>query len=258
VAADLVYGLHAVLSLLGRRPDAVASLTVQAGRHDARLAEILALARSSGIDIREQPARALTALTGGAAHQGVVAQVRASEPLGECALSERIGRARAAQRSPLVLVLDGVSDPHNLGACLRTADAAGVDAVVAPRDRAAGLTAGARKAAAGAAETVPFVQVTNLARCLEQLKALELWIIGAAADAPTSAYEADFSAPTALVLGGEGRGLRRLTREGCDSLVRLPLLGTVGSLNVSVATGVLLYEALRQRAVKLAARQQSP
>jgi 23S rRNA (guanosine2251-2'-O)-methyltransferase len=258
VATDLIYGLHAVLSLLARRPESVQSLTVQAGRHDARLNEILELARTSGIAVREQPARALTALTGGAVHQGVVAEVRAVEPLGESALPERIAQARAAGRSPLVLVLDGISDPHNLGACLRTADAAGVDAVVAPRDRAAGLTATVRKVAAGAAETVPFVQVTNLARCLDQLKALELWIIGAAADASISAYAADFTVPTALVLGSEGRGLRRLTREGCDSVVHLPLLGTVGSLNVSVATGVLLYEVLRQRGAKLAAKQQPP
>jgi len=258
VAAELVYGLHAVKSLLGRRPDSVATLTVQAGRHDERLTEILALARAGGIAIREQPARALAALTSGAAHQGVVAEVRAAEPLDESALAGRIAAARAAGRAPLILVLDGVSDPHNLGACLRTADATGVDAVVAPRDRAAGLTAAARKAAAGAAETVPFVQVTNLARCMDELKALELWITGAAADAPTSAYAADFSLPTALVLGGEGRGLRRLTRERCDGLVHLPLVGTVGSLNVSVAAGVLLYEVLRQRAAKLAAKQQSP
>jgi 23S rRNA (guanosine2251-2'-O)-methyltransferase len=258
VAAELVYGLHAVRSLLVRRPGSVASLTVQAGRTDARLTEILALARGSGIAVREQPARALAALTGGAAHQGVVAEVHTAQPLDESALAERIAEARAAGRSPLVLVLDGISDPHNLGACLRTADATGVDAVVAPRDRAAGLTAAARKAAAGAAETVPFVQVTNLARCLDELKALELWIIGAAADAPASAYAADLSVPIALVLGGEGRGLRRLTRERCDGLVHLPLAGTVGSLNVSVATGVLLYEVLRQRAAELAAKQQSP
>jgi 23S rRNA (guanosine2251-2'-O)-methyltransferase len=258
VATDLIYGLHAVASLLARRPESVQSLTVQAGRHDARLSEILELAKHCGIAIREQPARALSALTGGAAHQGVVAEVRAAEPLGESALAERIARARAAGRLPLVLVLDGISDPHNLGACLRTADATGVDAVVAPRDRAAGLTATVRKVAAGAAETVAFIQVTNLARCLGQLKALELWVIGAAADAPLSAYAADFTVATALVLGGEGRGLRRLTREGCDQVVQLPLMGSVGSLNVSVATGVLLYEVLRQRGAHLAAKQQSP
>jgi len=258
VATDLVYGLHAVLSLLERRPESVSSLSVQEGRRDARLAQVLTLAKGHGIGYREQSARALTALTDGAAHQGVVAHVRPAEPLPESALADRISKASAAGRIPLVLVLDGVLDPHNLGACLRTADATGIDAVIAPRDRAAGLTAVARKVAAGAAESVPFVQVTNLARCLEGLKALNLWVVGAAADASMSVYEADLTGPIALVLGGEGQGLRRLTRERCDLMVKLPLAGSVASLNVSVATGALLYEAVRQRTAQLAAKQQSP
>jgi 23S rRNA (guanosine2251-2'-O)-methyltransferase len=195
----------------------------------------------------------LDAETGGAAHQGVVAEVRPSVPLDENSLLDLLtGQARPA----LILVLDGVSDPHNLGACLRTADAAGATAVVAPRDRAAGLSPAVRKVAAGAAETVPFAQVTNLARALRDMKEAGLWIAGTAGDGEQELFAADLSGPLALVFGSEGKGLRRLTRESCDFTLRLPMHGAVASLNVSVAAGIALYEALRQRRAKVAESKQ--
>ena len=184
-------------------------------------------------------------------HQGVVAEVRPSATLDENCCSTCLPDSGAA----LVLVLDGVSDPHNLGACLRTADAAGATAVVAPRDRAAGLTPVVRKVAAGAAETVPFAQVTNLARSLRDMQSAGIWIAGTAEDGERELFEADLTGPLALVMGSEGRGLRRLTRERCDFTLKLPMLGSVGSLNVSVAAGITLYEALRQRRAKLAESQ---
>ena len=186
----------------------------------------------------------LDRMAAGGVHQGVVAEVAEAVAPGEGDLEDIV---RAAGPGVLLLVLDGVQDPHNLGACLRTADAAGVHAVIAPRDRAAGLTAVARKVAAGAAEAVPFIQVTNLARTLGRLKELGLWIVGAAGQAEMDLYQADLKGPLVIVMGSEGAGLRRLTREACDFTVRLPMQGVVESLNVSVATGIVLYEALRQR-----------
>jgi 23S rRNA (guanosine2251-2'-O)-methyltransferase len=243
-AVERVYGLHAVGAFLARRPDRVQRLWLQSGRRDQRVAGIEELARGAGVAVGTKPSRELERMVDGAAHQGVVAEVRASEPLREDELPfllEKIGEL------PLLLVLDGVQDPHNLGACLRTADAAGVHAVIAPRDRAAGLTAVVRKVAAGAAESVPFVQVTNLARTLKTLKELGLWIIGTDEGAACELYAADLNLPLAAVMGAEGRGMRRLTRDCCDFTVRLPMRGAIESLNVSVATGVVLYEALRQR-----------
>jgi 23S rRNA (guanosine2251-2'-O)-methyltransferase len=252
VSASIVYGLHAVRAVLTRRPQDVLKLSVAATRNDARIRELREIAAAGGLQLEQASAAALDLATGGAAHQGVVAEVRPSVPLDEDTLLERL----AAQPGPaLVLVLDGVTDPHNLGACLRAADAAGAAAVVAPRDRAAGLTPAVRKAAAGAAETVPFAQVTNLARCLRALKQAGLWIAGTAEDGEREIYDADLTGPLALVMGAESRGLRRLTREACDYLLRLPMLGAVASLNVSVAAGVALYEALRQRRARLAESQ---
>ena len=195
---------------------------------------------------------ALDAATGGAAHQGVLAEVRPSAPLDENSLLDLL---TSLPVPALVLVLDGVTDPHNLGACLRTADAAGATAVVAPRDRAAGLTPVVRKVAAGAAETVPFAQVTNLARSLRDMKEAGLWIAGTAEDGEKELFDADLTGPLALVMGSEGKGLRRLTRECCDFRLRLPMRGAVASLNVSVAAGVALYEAVRQRRPNVAENQ---
>lgn len=243
--ASLVYGLHAVRALLTGARARVLRVWLQQGRQDARMAEISALAAAAGIPVATRPATELDRVTGDAAHQGVVAEIEPTAALDEDALVELV---RVAGRGALLLVLDGVQDPHNLGACLRTAEAAGVTAVVAPRDRAAGLTATVRKVAAGAAETMPFAQVTNLARTLRELKALGVWIVGTDGDGDRGLFETDLTGPLAVVMGAEGAGMRRLTRETCDFVLRLPMQGAVESLNVSVATGVVLYEALRQRA----------
>ena len=239
-----VFGLHAVRALLEAGAPRAEVLFVQSGRRDERLLELLALAERAGVPVEARAAAQLDALCAGARHQGVVARIRAAGTLGEGALDELLERW---QGPPLLLVLDGVQDPHNLGACLRTADAAGVAAVVVPRDRAAGLSATVRKVASGAAEHVPLVQVVNLARTLRDLRDRGLWIVGADAAAERTVYDADLKGPLAIVSGSEGTGLRRLTREHCDLLVRIPMSGSVASLNVSVATGVLLFEAVRQR-----------
>jgi len=219
----VVFGLHAVRALLQRRPKSASLLVLQKGREDARSTELLRLAEAAGVRIEWRDAHDLDRLAGNEHHQGACLQIRALGPLGEGALDELLDKAPAP---PLLLVLDGVQDPHNLGACLRTADAAGASAVIVPRDRAAGLTPTVRKVASGAAETMPLIQVVNL---------------------PKSVFEAQLTGPLALVLGAEGAGLRRLTRENCDLLVGIPMAGTVESLNVSVAAGVLLFEAARQR-----------
>lgn len=241
-----VFGLHAVAALLEHEPGRVTRLWVLASRKDARLNRLVDLARKRGVPINESTRVELDSLAEVARHQGVVAAYAGeSAPLGEADLERLLD---AVQEGPaLVLVLDGVQDPHNLGACLRTADAAGAHAVVAPRDRAVGLTPAVLKVASGAAESVPFVQVTNLARTLRALKDRGLKVVGAAGEAEQSVFAADLSGPLALVMGGEGGGLRRLTREQCDALVRIPMAGAVESLNVSVAAAVCLYEVVRQR-----------
>jgi 23S rRNA (guanosine2251-2'-O)-methyltransferase len=249
VSGALVFGLHAVRAVLARRPKDVLRLSIAAARDDARMRELRDFAVAQGISPAAASAESLDRETGGAAHQGVVAEVRPRAPLDENSLLDLL---TATAGPALVLVLDGVSDPHNLGACLRTADAAGATAVVAPRDRAAGLTPVVRKVAAGAAETVPFAQVTNLARTLRDLKQAGLWIAGTAEDGDQDLFDADLRGPLAVVMGAEGRGLRRLTLECCDLRLRLPMQGAVASLNVSVAAGIALYEVLRQRRPKLA------
>ena len=241
--AQLVWGLHAVRESLARAPERVLELWILGGRTDERMAAVVTLAREQGIACQAVRRETLDGMAGGGSHQGVVARLAPAVPLDEDDLETLLDRL---EEPPLLLVLDGVQDPHNVGACLRTADAAGVHAVIIPRDRAAGLTPAARKAAAGAAETVPLIRVVNLARCLRSLKDRGIWLIGAEAGAPP-AFEADLAGPLALVLGGEGSGLRRLTRETCDLLVSLPMKGSVASLNVSVAAGVLLYLALARR-----------
>jgi 23S rRNA (guanosine2251-2'-O)-methyltransferase len=242
-AGELVWGLHAVREVLANAPERVLELWVLDGRSDRRMETLLALAREHGIACQPVRRETLDGMAEGASHQGVAARVTPAPALDEDDLEGLLDRLDGP---PLLLVLDGVQDPHNLGACLRCADAAGAHAVIIPRDRAAGLTPAARKAAAGAAETMPLVRVVNLARCLRTLKARGIWLIGAEAGAPP-AFEADLTGPLALVLGGEGAGLRRLTRETCDSLVSLPMKGSVESLNVSVAAGVLLYQAIARR-----------
>jgi 23S rRNA (guanosine2251-2'-O)-methyltransferase len=223
MSEEMIYGLHAVRSVLAQRPQAVKRLLL-VKRADERLADLLAQASSHRVLIETHSAQQLDALTGQGLHQGVVAVVT---PLGPMAEEDLLMRLGDRLRPPLVLVLDGVQDPHNLGACLRTADAVGADAVVVPKDRAAGLTPVVRKVAAGAAETVPLVQVTNLARTLRALKDQGLWVVGTDGEASTPHYQASLTGPLAVVLGAEGTGMRRLTREHCDLVVQLPLRGTV-------------------------------
>jgi 23S rRNA (guanosine2251-2'-O)-methyltransferase len=242
--AAVIFGLHAVRTLLQQRPERAALLVLQKGREDARVAELVKLAEARSIKIEWRDGRELDRLAGDEHHQGACLHIRGLGPMGEGALDDLLDAAAAP---PLLLVLDGVQDPHNLGACLRTADAAGVTAVIVPKDRAAGLSATVRKVASGAAETVPLIQVTNLARTLRWLKEREIWIVGTDDEAQHSIYGSKLTGPLALVLGAEGSGLRRLTREHCDLLVSIPMHGVVESLNVSVAAGVLLYEAVRQR-----------
>ena len=237
-------GIHAVRVLLSRSPARVRRVLLAGGRDARRLDEIRVLAQRADVTIIESDDATLAQLAAGVRHQGVVAELvpRTGDP--ETQLEEAL---EAAAGPTLLLVLDGVQDPHNLGACLRSADAAGVAAVIVPRDRAAGMTAVVRKVAAGAAETVPLVPVVNLARTLRDLKERGVWLVGTADGADRTLYEADLTGPVALVMGSEGEGLRRLTRECCDQLVAIPMAGAVESLNVSVAAGVALFEAVRQR-----------
>jgi 23S rRNA (guanosine2251-2'-O)-methyltransferase len=240
-----VFGLHAVEALLSRNPQQIERILLDAQRRDPRMQHLRELARTANVVVESVDREELETLAGsGQRHQGVVAQCQATAGYDENDLTLLLDRLPEA---PFLLILDGVQDPHNLGACLRSADAAGVHAVIAPKDRASGLTATARKVASGAAETVPYVQVTNLARSLRMLKERGIWLVGAAGEADIDLYQQDLSGPLALVLGAEGQGLRRLTREECDYLVKIPLHGTVASLNVSVACGICLFEARRQR-----------
>jgi len=241
---SVIFGLHAVRTLLQQRPERAATLLLQKGRDDARMQELVQLAQSKSIKTEWRDPKELDRLAGSERHQGACLQIRGVGVLGEGALDDLLD---ATTTPPLLLVLDGVQDPHNLGACMRTADAAGVAAVVVPKDRAAGLSATVRKVASGAAESVPLIQVTNLARTLRWMKEREIWIVGTDDQAEHSLYGAKLTGPLAIVLGAEGTGLRRLTRESCDVLVSIPMRGIVESLNVSVAAGVLLYEAVRQR-----------
>ena len=243
---EKVYGLHAVRALLTRHAERVGAVTVAEGR-EPRMAEIEALARAAGKGVKRASPASFKQLFGDAVHQGVYVEVQPLPPWREEELVGAIAAALQRNDRPVVLVLDGVQDPHNLGACLRTADATGVLAVVIPKDRAVQMNATVRKVAAGAAETTPLAVVTNLARTLRLLKEAGLWIVGADAGAARLAHETDLAGPIAVVMGAEGAGLRQLTRDTCDLLVRLPQQGSVESLNVSVATGMLLYEALRQR-----------
>jgi 23S rRNA (guanosine2251-2'-O)-methyltransferase len=252
VSDETVYGLHAVEALLRQDPSRLQRLLVQRGRDDRRVAALLELAAAAGVSVERRRRDVLDELADGR-HQGVVAQLTESGGSRDLRWSEA-QLLDAVQHSDdlLLLVLDGVTDPHNLGACLRSADAAGATAVITPRDKSADITPVVRKVASGASETVPLVRVTNLARCLQSLQDAGVWVYGAAGEASGSLYDADLSGPLALVMGAEGRGLRRLTREHCDHLVGLPMAGSVSSLNVSVARGICLFEARRQRLAKRA------
>ncbi|WP_414828647.1 23S rRNA (guanosine(2251)-2'-O)-methyltransferase RlmB [Alteromonas sp. H39] len=240
---EWLYGLHAMQSVLENEPERVIELFVLKGRNDERLTNIVNQARRFGVSVQFCQRKALDDKVHGEQHQGVVARAKPARVLDEADLDLILDK----HEQPFLLVLDGVTDPHNLGACLRTADAAGVHAVVVPKDKSASLTATVRKVACGAAEVLPLIQVTNLSRTLKHLQDKGLWIIGTAGEAEQMVYDAKLTGPTALVMGAEGKGMRRLTRENCDELVKLPMAGSVSSLNVSVATGVCLYEIVRQR-----------
>lgn len=246
--SQTIYGLHVVRVMLQKHPERVTAVRVAERRDDPRTREIEELARRQQIPVRRVDARALKQKLGDVAHQGVVADIRPLPPWSEDDLFAAVQAAAQARQASLILALDGVQDPHNLGACLRTADACGALAVIVPRDRAAHVTPVVRKVAVGAAETTPVVAVTNLVRTLKLLKEAGLWVVGADADGPKRADEVDLKGGVVLVLGAEGTGLRQLTRQTCDWMVHLPRLGAVESLNVSVAAGMLLYEAVRQRA----------
>ncbi len=235
-------GFHSITSRLRQRPETVKEIYIDSERSDARMKELKSVAGRVNVRIIPVDAKRLDGMSGGARHQGVVAN---AEPINMPQFLEDV--LEPLEEPPLLLILDGVQDPHNLGACLRVADGAGAHAVIAPKDRSVGLTTAAIKVASGAAESVPYIVVTNLARTLRDLKDKNVWLVGADDDAPQTLYQAKLDGGLGMVLGAEGEGLRRLTKETCDSLVSIPMMGTVESLNVSVASGVCLYEARRRR-----------
>jgi 23S rRNA (guanosine2251-2'-O)-methyltransferase len=245
--AQILFGFHAVTSRLKARADTVDEIYVSASReerNDARMDRLLALAKSKNTRVLSVDNKRLDGMTGNARHQGVVAMARPFQ------LPQFVDDVlETVEGPPLLLILDGVTDPHNLGACLRVADAAGAHAVIAPKDRSVGLTASVMKVASGAGETVPYITVTNLARTMRELKERDIWLIGADEGGDHTLYQSKLAGALAWVMGAEGEGLRRLTRETCDEIVQIPMLGAVESLNVSVASGVCLFEARRQRMV---------
>jgi 23S rRNA (guanosine2251-2'-O)-methyltransferase len=243
--SKMIFGFHAVTARLRHEAASIEEIYVDATRHDRRMQELLRAAEAAKVRIIHTDDQRLDGMVGTRRHQGVVAKA------GELSLARNLDELLdGIAGPPLLLILDGVTDPHNLGACLRVADGAGAHAVIAPKDRAVGLNATAAKVASGAADTVPYITVTNLSRTLRELKERDVWIFGTSDDAEKTVYDLDFSGPAALVMGSEGEGMRRLTRENCDVLARIPMQGSVESLNVSVASGVCLYEARRQRLVK--------
>ena len=238
----VLFGFHAVGVRLKVAPQSIVEVYFEVSRRDARMRQFIDRCKEAGVRLIEADGLRLAKLAGSHGHQGVAALVQHMEQAHS--LDDLLD---SIAEPPLLLVLDGVTDPHNLGACLRVADGAGAHAVIAPKDHAAGINATVAKVASGAAETVPYLMVTNLARTLGELKERNIWVIGTSGDAPKTIYQVEMKGPTALVLGAEGPGMRQLTRKTCDELVGIPMMGAVESLNVSVASGVCLYEALRQR-----------
>lgn len=240
---NTVFGLHAVMSVLNNNPRSITRLVLSDSRKDKRLVEIETRAQEQGVSIERVAPKALQKLLGDVRHQGVAAEFKAREVMSEPELLKLV----MSTDKPLLLIVDGVTDPHNLGALLRTADAAGVDAVIVPRSGSAGLTPVVRKVASGAAETMAFCPVANLARTLGELKELGVWIYGTSDTAEGDYTGVDYKGPVAIAMGAEGKGLRRLTQQACDGLISIPMAGSVSSLNVSVAAGVCLFEVVRQR-----------
>ncbi|MBD3893683.1 23S rRNA (guanosine(2251)-2'-O)-methyltransferase RlmB [Hydrogenophaga sp.] len=243
--SKVLFGFHAVGVRLKTAPQSIVEIYFDASRRDARMRQFVARAQEAQVRLIEADALRIAKLAGSHGHQGLAARVQALPALHS--LDDLLEQIEAAGTAPLLLVLDGITDPHNLGACLRVADGAGAHAVIAPKDHAAGVNATVAKVASGAAETMPYFMVTNLARTLGELKERHIRVLGASDDAPQTLYQTDLKGPLALVLGAEGDGMRQLTRKTCDELLRIPMRGAVESLNVSVASGVCLYEALRQR-----------
>lgn len=242
--SENIYGIHAVNAFLSRAPERLIEVYVLKGREDKRLQPLLNELHQLGISVQFLNRDSLDKKANGEVHQGIIARVQPTKELNE----QDLDRILQHQSAPLLLVLDGVTDPHNLGACLRTADAAGVCAVIVPKDKSAQLTSIARKVACGAAESVPLIRVTNLTRTLRELQQQHnIWVVGTAGEATETLYQSKLTGPLALVMGAEGDGIRRLTRETCDQLISIPMAGAVSSLNVSVATGVCLFEIVRQR-----------
>ena len=237
----VVFGFHAVLARLRADSKSVIEIFVDETRNDARIRDVVAIAERAGVRLMRVPTKRLDGFYGGGRHQGVVARVEVKSA------GASLDEILEPVEHPFLLVLDGVTDPHNLGACLRVANAAGVHAVIAPKDRAAGITPAVSKVASGAAESTPYLMVTNLARTLEEIKQRNIWVAGADERADQTLYEADLPGSIAWVLGAEGEGMRRLTRESCDLLVRIPMSGDVASLNVSVSAGICLFESVRRR-----------
>jgi 23S rRNA (guanosine2251-2'-O)-methyltransferase len=243
--SKMIFGFHAVTSRIRHEASSVEEIYVDSGRVDGRMKELVQAAKAAGVRVIPTDDQRLSNIVGTRRHQGVVAKA------GELSLARNLDELLdAIEGPPLLLVLDGITDPHNLGACLRVADGVGAHAVIAPKDRAVGLNATAAKVASGAAETVPYITVTNLARTLRELKDRDIMLVGTTDDVESNIYGVDLSGGIAIVMGSEGEGMRRLTRETCDVLVQIPMFGSVESLNVSVASGVCLYEARRQRLVR--------
>jgi len=240
---EQIYGIHAIAALLDKNPSKIKQLSYSLEANNLRIKELVAKARTLKITVAPRPKIELDKLTQNAAHQNIMAQILPAQILPESYLQEII---ELANKPPLLLALDGVTDPHNLGACLRSCAAFGVNALIIPKDKSATLNATVRKVACGAAELVPLIAVTNLVRCLNNLRQKGLWIYGAAGEAQTAIYQQDLTSPLVLVMGAEGKGLRRLTRENCDFLIKIPMQN-IASLNVSVATGICLAETMRQR-----------
>ena len=243
--SEIIFGIHAVQALLERDPQRFQEVFILKGRDDRRLQPLVAALEAQGIVIQVANRQWLDSKVEGAVHQGIVARVKPGRQYQEGDLPDLL----AELEQPFLLILDGVTDPHNLGACLRSADAAGVHAVIVPKDRSAALNATAKKVASGAAENVPLIRVTNLARTMRLLQEYNVWIVGTAGEADHTLYQSKMRGAMALVMGAEGEGMRRLTREHCDELISIPMAGSVSSLNVSVATGICLFEAVRQRNV---------
>ena len=244
VSPNYVFGINAVSSLLKKNAKDIGTLYVLSGKRNQRVNDLMDVARKLNIRVERATAEFFEQLNIDGVHQGVVAETQINYAKDEAYLDQLLD---ALEEPAFLLVLDGVTDPHNIGACLRTADAAGIHAVIAPKDKSGTLNGTAIKVACGAAENTPFISVTNLSRCLKKLQEKGIWITGTAGESKTSIYQADLTGPTAIVMGAEGKGMRRLTREACDHLTYMPMAGEVSSLNVSVATGVILFEAVRQR-----------